>query len=40
MSRLDSFIRRMTSQKILLEHLVDKVNAVEGPVLELRICRV
>ncbi|WP_306143194.1 class I SAM-dependent methyltransferase [Roseibium sp. MMSF_3412] len=35
MSRLDSFIRRMTSQKILLEHLVDKVNAVEGPVLEL-----
>lgn len=35
MSRLDSFIRRMTSQKILLEHLVERVNAVEGPVLEL-----
>lgn len=35
MSRLDSFIRRMTSQKILLENLVDRVNEVEGPVLEL-----
>lgn len=35
MSRLDSFIRRMTSQKILLEHLVDKVNEIDGPVLEL-----
>ncbi|MEP3049633.1 MAG: class I SAM-dependent methyltransferase [Roseibium sp.] len=35
MSRLDSFIRRMTSQKILLEYLVDKVNEVDGPVLEL-----
>lgn len=35
MSRLDSFIRRMTSQKILLEFLVDKVNQIEGPVLEL-----
>ena len=32
MSRLDSFIRRMTSQKILLEYLVDKVNDVDGPV--------
>lgn len=35
MSRLDSFIRRMTSQKILLEFLVDKVNQIDGPVLEL-----
>ncbi|MFN3132014.1 class I SAM-dependent methyltransferase [Roseibium sp.] len=35
MSRLDSFIRRMTSQKIILEYLVDKVNEVEGPILEL-----
>ncbi|MCK7611654.1 class I SAM-dependent methyltransferase [Roseibium sediminicola] len=35
MSRLDSFIRRMTSQKILLEYLVDQVNEVKGPVLEL-----
>ncbi len=35
MSRLDSFIRRMTSQKILLEHLMDRVNEVDGPVLEL-----
>ncbi|GAA0783974.1 hypothetical protein E1180_09530 [Roseibium denhamense] len=35
MSRLDSFIRRMTSQKILLEYLVSKVNETEGPVLEL-----
>jgi len=35
MSRLDSFIRRMTSQKILLEYLVGRVNEVEGPVLEL-----
>ncbi len=35
MSRLDSFIRRMTSQKTLLEFLVDKVNEVDGPILEL-----
>ncbi|MTI43735.1 S-adenosylmethionine-dependent methyltransferase [Roseibium hamelinense] len=35
MSRLDSFIRRMTSQKIILEHLVDQVNEIEGPILEL-----
>jgi hypothetical protein len=35
MSRLDSFIRRLTAQKILLEDVAERVKAVEGPVLEL-----
>ncbi|MBO0345164.1 hypothetical protein J0X15_08030 [Roseibium sp. CAU 1637] len=35
MSRLDSFIRRLTAQKILLEHVTDLVKEVAGPVLEL-----
>ncbi|MEP0232695.1 class I SAM-dependent methyltransferase [Roseibium sp.] len=35
MSRLDSFIRRLTAQKILLEDVAERVKSVEGPVLEL-----
>lgn len=35
MSRLDSFIRRLTAQKILLEDVAGRVKSVEGPVLEL-----
>ncbi len=35
MSRLDSFIRRLTAQKILLETVADKVKDLEGPILEL-----
>lgn len=35
MSRLDSFIRRMTAQKILLEDVAERIADLEGPVLEL-----
>lgn len=35
MSRLDSFIRRLEAQKLLLEYAADLVAAVPGPVLEL-----
>ncbi|SHL66189.1 class I SAM-dependent methyltransferase [Roseibium suaedae] len=35
MSRLDSFIRRLTAQKILLEDVTARLKGVEGPVLEL-----
>ncbi|AXS39839.1 class I SAM-dependent methyltransferase [Breoghania sp. L-A4] len=35
MSRLDSFIRRMTAQKILLERIAEWIAPVAGPVLEL-----
>ncbi len=35
MSRLDSFIRRLTAQKILIEHAVGLIADVPGPVLEL-----
>ena len=35
MSRLDSFIRRLTAQKILIEHAISLIAGVPGPVLEL-----
>ena len=35
MSRLDSFIRRLTAQKILLEHAARLIDGVPGPILEL-----
>jgi hypothetical protein len=35
MSRLDSFIRRLRAQKILIEHAVRLIGDVPGPVLEL-----
>lgn len=35
MSRLDSFIRRLTAQKILIEHAMDLIRDVPGPILEL-----
>jgi len=35
MSRLDSFIRRLTAQKILLEDVGARVREIEGPILEL-----
>ncbi|QND50612.1 hypothetical protein HB779_01140 (plasmid) [Phyllobacterium sp. 628] len=35
MSRLDSFIRRMTAQRDILNHICDTVKELEGPVLEL-----
>jgi hypothetical protein len=35
MSRLDSFIRRMTAQRDVLNHIGDMVKELEGPVLEL-----
>lgn len=35
MSRLDSFIRRLTAQKILLEDVAGKMIDIDGPVLEL-----
>ncbi|TCL68338.1 class I SAM-dependent methyltransferase [Rhizobium sp. BK251] len=35
MSRLDSFIRRLTAQRDILDTLPDMVAAVEGPILEL-----
>lgn len=35
MSRLESFIRRMTAQKHLLEHVAELIADRQGPVLEL-----
>ena len=35
MSRLDSFIRRMTAQRDVLNHIGERVKALDGPVLEL-----
>ncbi|EJN06221.1 class I SAM-dependent methyltransferase [Phyllobacterium sp. YR531] len=35
MSRLDSFIRRMTAQRDILNHICDAVKELEGPVIEL-----
>jgi trans-aconitate methyltransferase len=35
MSRLDSFIRRMTAQRDILDHVCAEVAAMEGPVVEL-----
>jgi hypothetical protein len=35
MSRLDSFIRRMTAQRDVLNHIGDMVKELDGPVLEL-----
>jgi len=34
MSRLDSFIRRLTAQRDILNSIVDLVGALEGPVIE------
>jgi len=34
-SRLDSFIRRMQAQRLLIDHAVQAIDGVEGPVLEL-----
>lgn len=34
MSRLDSFIRRLTAQRDILNAIVELVNGTEGPVLE------
>ncbi len=34
MSRLDSFIRRLTAQRDILNAIIDLVKEVEGPVLE------
>jgi len=35
MSRLESFIRRMSAQRVLLDHAADLVRGVPGPILEL-----
>jgi len=35
MSKLDSFIRRMTAQRNCLNHVADQLQSTEGPVLEL-----
>ncbi|WFS01032.1 class I SAM-dependent methyltransferase [Rhizobium tumorigenes] len=35
MSRLDSFIRRLTAQRDILDHLTRDIAALEGPILEL-----
>ena len=35
MSRLDSFIRRMQAQRLLIDHAVRAIADLEGPVLEL-----
>ena len=35
MSRLDSFIRRMTAQRDVLNHICERVKELDGPVLEL-----
>ncbi|RJG40722.1 class I SAM-dependent methyltransferase [Mesorhizobium sp. DCY119] len=35
MSRLDSFIRRMTAQRDILNHVCVEVSKMEGPVMEL-----
>ena len=34
MSRLDSFIRRLTAQRDILNSIVDLVGPLEGPVIE------
>ena len=34
MSRLDSFIRRLTAQRDILNAIIDLVEDIEGPVLE------
>ena len=35
MSRLDSFIRRVTAQRAVLDHVCGLIAALDGPVLEL-----
>lgn len=35
MSRLDSFIRRVTAQRAVLDYVVGLLGALDGPVLEL-----
>ena len=35
MSRLDSFIRRLSAQRDILNHIVAEVGALDGPILEL-----
>jgi trans-aconitate methyltransferase len=35
MSRLDSFIRRVTAQRDVLDHVVSLIDGLDGPVLEL-----
>jgi hypothetical protein len=35
LSRLDSFIRRMQAQRVLIDHAVRAIADLEGPVLEL-----
>ncbi|UXN66708.1 class I SAM-dependent methyltransferase (plasmid) [Phyllobacterium sp. A18/5-2] len=35
MSRLDSFIFRMTAQREILNHLTGKLDGLDGPILEL-----
>lgn len=35
MSRLDSFIRRLTAQRDILNHVCAEVAAMQGPVMEL-----
>jgi hypothetical protein len=35
LSRLDSFIRRMQAQRLLIDHAVRAIADLEGPVLEL-----
>lgn len=35
MSRLDSFIRRMTAQRDILNHICNSVKELDGPVIEL-----
>ncbi|MFI4996293.1 MAG: class I SAM-dependent methyltransferase [Hyphomicrobiales bacterium] len=34
MSRLDSFIRRMQAQRLLIDHAVCQIDGLDGPVLE------
>lgn len=35
MSRLDSFIRRMTAQRDCLNHVAEMLSAIDGPAIEL-----
>lgn len=35
MSRLDSFIRRLTAQRDLIDHIAAEVQSLDGPVMEL-----
>jgi trans-aconitate methyltransferase len=35
MSRLDSFIRRLTAQRDILNHLAEDVAQLDGPIMEL-----